>query len=259
MVAATVHVALLTLIAAAGIAPAGPGPAPGGALAPANAPAPIVHVMDEKERVALEQSDNVRLSLPTQEDREAWRNPGLRVQLGVGYGLVEGTGPAFSFRSQSVLLRPSVRLDRYWALGVGMLYGRGPNGLRWSVTAEPTFYPWRDLAVSVGLGFGGLLVSDPNAPSGTLQGATVTVSRDATATERLQSCDGSALTSVARVEYLFAVGPLFATGPFAQANAQWTRCSATFGGIDQETGRPITVTQWWQQQGATFGWWFAWR
>jgi hypothetical protein len=258
MVAGIVHVGLLALLAA-GVAPAAPAPAGPGALVSPTAPAPIVHVMDEKERVALEQSDNVRLSLPTQEDREAWRGPGLRVQLGLGYGLVEGSGPAFSFRSPSVMLRPSVRLDRYWALGVGMLYGTAPNGLRWSVTAEPTFYPWRDLAVSVGLGFGGLLVSNPNAPSGGLQGAAVTVSRNTAGAEQLQSCDGSALTSVARVEYLFVVGPLFATGPFAQANAQWTQCTATFGVTDQETGQPIRVTQWWQQQGATFGWWFAWR
>jgi hypothetical protein len=228
------------------------------AVAPA-APPPIVHVMDENERIALAQTDNVRLSLPTQRDVDAWRNPGLRVQLGYGYGIVQGSGSAFSFRSQTIILRPSVRLDRLWALGVGMLYGTGPNGLRWSITAEPTFFPWRDLAVSFGLGLGGLLVSDPKASPGTLQGSTVTVSRDLVAGEKLTSCDGSALTAVLRLEYLFVVGPLFATGPLAQANAQWTRCQATFGSVDQETGRPIVLSDWWRQQGATFGWWFAWR
>ena len=222
-------------------------------------PEPIVHVMDEKERIALEQTDNVRLSLPTQGDLDAWRNAGLRVQLGFGYGIVQGTGPALSFRSQTVLLRPSVRLDRQWALGVGLLYGTGPGGVRWSVTAEPTFFPWRDLAIAAGIGFGGLLISNPGASSGTLQGSAVTVSRDLIAGERLQSCSGSALTSVLRAEYLFVVGPLFATGPFAQANAQWTRCQATFGRVDNETGRPVVLSQWWQQLGATFGWWLAWR
>jgi hypothetical protein len=222
-------------------------------------PAPQVHVIDEKERIAIAQTDHVRLSLPTESDREAWRAPGLRVQLGFGYGIVQGSGPAFSFRSRTVIFRPSVRLDRYWALGIGLLYGTGPNGLRWSVTAEPTFFPWRSLSVAVGVGFGGLLVSDSSASTGTLQGSTVTVSRDLTDGERLQSCDGSALTSVVRAEYMFVTGRLFATGPFAQADAQWTHCQATFGQTDNETGRPIALTQWWQQQGATFGWWFAWR
>jgi hypothetical protein len=245
----------LLVVAAQAAAPAA---APGAAPAPP-APAPVVHVVDEKERIALAQTDNVRLSLPTQSDRDAWQNPGLRVQLGYGYGIVKGTGPAFSFHSQTALLRPSVRLDRHWGLGVELLYGTGPNGVRWSVTAEPTFFAWRGLALSAGLGFGGLMVSNPNAPSGTLQGAAVTVSRNTVEGERLQSCSGSALTSAVRAEYLFVAGALFASGPYAQWNGQWTECTATYGRTDAETGMPIVLTQWWQQQGVTFGWWFAWR
>ena len=222
-------------------------------------PPPIVHVIDEKEAVALQQTDNVRLSRPTQSDVDAWRNPGLRVALGYGYGIVRGSGPAFSFRSQTVLLRPSVRLDRQWALGLELLYGTAPQGVRWGATAEPTFYPWRDLGIAVGVGFGGLLASNPNASTGTLQGSAETVSRTLTAGERLNSCSGDALTTSLRAEYLWATGPLFATGPFAQANVQWTECQETFGRVDNETGLPVVLTQWWRQQGATLGWWFAWR
>jgi hypothetical protein len=249
----------MSLIAVAALLAAAATPAPAPAAGAPGAPAPIVHVMDEKERIALEQTDNVRLSLPTQSDRDAWQNPGLRVQLGYGYGIVQGSGPAFSFRSQTALLRPSVRLDRQWALGIALLYGTAPNGVRWSVTAEPTFFIWRGLSVAAGIGFGGLLVSNGNASSGTLQGSAVTVSRDTTDGERLTSCSGSALTSALRAEYMFVAGALFASGPFAQLNAQWTHCQATFGRTDQETGMPIVLTQWWQQQGGTFGWWFAWR
>jgi hypothetical protein len=245
--------------AAAAAAPAAAAGTPPAAAAPPPRPAPIVHVIDEKERVALLQTDNVRLSLPTQSDRDAWHNPGLRVAIGYGYGIVKGSGPAASFRSQTVLLRPSVRLDRQWALGVAMLYGVAPQGVRWSVTAEPTFFPWRELAVSVGIGYGGLLTNNPNASNGTLQGSAETVSRNLVDGERLNSCSGSALISSLRAEYLFVAGSLFASGPFAQANAQWTQCQETFGRTDNETGRPVVLTQWWQQQGATFGWWFAWR
>jgi hypothetical protein len=228
-----------------------------GATGPAVPPA--VHIIDEKERIALQQTENVRLSLPTEGDVDAWATPGLRVQLGFGRGAVHGFGPALSFTSTTFTLRPSVRIDRHWGLALAMLYGTGPGGLRWSATLEPTFFPWRQLAISVGIGYGGLLVSDPGAPTGGLQGAAVAVSRDLTADERLQSCTGSALSSVLRLEYLFIVGPLFASGPFAEASAQWTHCEATFGRTDAETGRPVVLTQWWPQGGVNLGWWLAWR
>jgi hypothetical protein len=223
------------------------------------APAPAEQPLDEKERALIEQTDNVRLSLPTESDVQAWATPGLRLQLGYGYGHIFGSAPAWSFGSHSVILRPSVRIDPRWSIGVGLLYGTGPKGLRWSVTAEPTFQIWRRLALTVGLGYGGLSISDPSAPSGRLRGPDEVVSRDLADDERLQSCTGSALASLLRAEYLFIAGPLFATGPYVQLSAQWTRCQATFGRVDAETGRPIVLSQWWQQEGATLGWWFAWR
>jgi hypothetical protein len=219
----------------------------------------IVHVMDEKEMIAVGQTDQVRLSLPTEDDGEAWENPGLRVALGYGYLVLRGSGPAWSFNSQSVALRPSVRIDRYWEVGTTLLYGTGPNGLRWSVTAEPSFHPVKRLAVGLGLGYGGLSISDPNRSSGNLRGPDEAVSRTLSDDERLQSCTGSALSGLGRAEYLFVVGPLFSTGPYVQAQAQWTRCEVQFGRVDQETGKPIVLTQWWRQQGAMLGWWFTWR
>jgi hypothetical protein len=222
-------------------------------------PPPAVHVLDEKERAALEQTDVVRLSLPTESDAAAWAAPGLRVQLGYGYGFVQGTGPAWSWRGHNVLLRPSARIDAHWALGVAMLYGTGPGGVRWSVTAEPTFHPWRQLGVTVGLGYGGLSVSDPLAPSGRLRGPDEVVSRNLADDETLQSCTGSAVSSLLRVEDLFVAGPLFASGPLVQVQGQWTRCQATFGRTNAETGRPVVLTQWWRQSSLMLGWWLAWR
>jgi hypothetical protein len=244
--------------------PAAPAPSASPAATPTSPaagalsrPAPVIHVVDEKERVELEQIDRVRLSLPTQADVDAWANPGLRVQLGYGYAVVQGAGPAWSFRSQTAILRPSFRLDRRWALGVSLLYGTGPNGVRWSVTAEPTFFVWRQLSIAAGLGIGGLFISRPDVSTGTL--STENVSRTLSDADHLSSCTGSALTSALRAEYLFVVGPLFASGPFAQLEAQWTECQQSFGEVDQETGKSVVLTQWWRQQAATFGWWFAWR
>jgi hypothetical protein len=248
-------IALLLALAADTTGPTAADPA----AAPAAAPPPRVHVIDEKERVALQQTEHVRLSLPTQGDVDAWHAPGLRVQLGYAYGLVQGYGPAFSFRSHSFLLRPSVRIDERWAAGVALLFGTGPNGVRWSATAEPTFFPWRQLAVSVGVGYGGLLVSDSSVSTGGLRGPNEPVSRDLTGDERLNSCTGSALSTMARAEYLFVAGPLFSSGPFVEASSQWTRCQASFGRADPETGQAIVLSQWWHQSAVDFGWWFAWR
>ena len=243
-------------------APAGAAPPPSATpppvAAPASAPtpAPIVHVIDEKERVELQQTDNVRLSMPTESDRAAWAKPGLRVQLGYGYGMVHGAGPAYSFHSQSALLRPSIRLDERWALGVTMLYGTGPGGVRWSATVEPTLFLWRQLGISAGLGYGGLFISNSNVNTGTL--STVTVSRTLSDSEHLSSCTGSALVSALRADYLLVAGSLFASGPFVDLNEQWTACTQSFGQHD-EAGRLVELTQWWRQTTATFGWWFAWR
>lgn len=221
------------------------------------AAAPIVHVVDEKERAQLEQTDNVRLSLPTESDRAAWARSGLRVALAYGYGIVTGAGPAWSFRSSSAMLRPSFRLDQRWELGVAMLYGIGPNGVRWSVTIEPTLFVWRQLGISAGVGYGGLFISKADVNTGSLP--TETVSRTLSSSEHLSSCTGSALTTAIRIEYLFVVGSLFASGPFVDLNEQWTGCGQSFGQTDQETGRSVVLTQWWRQTTTTFGWWFAWR
>jgi hypothetical protein len=230
-----------------------------GAPPPSTEKAPETRVLSEKETVDLDQTDNVRLSLPTEQDETAWTNAGLHLHVGYGYGPVQGTGPAWSFRSHTVSVRPNVRLDRHWALGATLAYGTGPSGLRWSVTADPTFYLLPQLGFSLGLGYGGLSISDVNRTTGRLRGPDETVSRTLVEGETLQSCGGLAFTSLMRAEYLFVAGPLFASGPFAQGNAQWTRCEATFGRSNPETGRPVVLSQWWRQHGATFGWWFAWR
>jgi hypothetical protein len=207
---------------------------------------------------ALEPAEVVRLGLPTEDDVAAWARPGLRLQLGYDYSVLSGAGPAWSWRSHGVLLRPSLRLDRWWEIGLGLRYGTAPGGLRWSVTAEPTVRPWRRLAVSGGLGYGGLNVRTARRPEEPLP-TGVLVSRTLADDEALPACNGSAFSSLARVEYLFVVGPLFSSGPFTQAELQWTRCQHQVAAEDGETGRAVKLTQWWRHAGVSVGWWLAWR
>jgi hypothetical protein len=214
-------------------------------------------VLDEKELVDRSGEDHVRLSLPTQADVDAWHGPGFRLQLGYGYGFQHGSGPSVSFDSHSITLRPSVRLDDRWSLGVGLQYGTGPIGARWSVTVEPTFRLWRQLALSVGLGYGGLVIQNPN--SGDVLTGDALVSRELADDEVLGACTGSALSAVGRLEYLFVAGPLFASGPFVQGNAQWTHCHEVQADVDNETGKSLVLSQWWRHVGLTLGWWLAWR
>lgn len=219
------------------------------------------------ERALVEDDYVLRLSLPTEEDREAWAQPGFRVAIGIGQGSMTGAGSSPSFAPLSFSLRPSVRLDEWWSLGATFAYGVAAStlvqGLRWSATAGPTLHPWRGLAISFGMGLGGLdiwrhiEVGDmPRVPG--FEGGE-SVSRTLDPDELLPRCSGTAWSGVARIEYLFVVGPLFATGPFAQADLQWTRCEAQIGGISIDTGHPVMGRQWWRHHGGVLGWWLAWR
>ncbi|HEY0707674.1 MAG TPA: hypothetical protein VGG33_12805 [Polyangia bacterium] len=213
----------------------------------------------EKARARLAQTDNVRLSLPTEDDARAWTRPGFRIQLGYAFGRLYGQGPAWSFPSHALLVRPALRLSSAAAVGVTLLYGSGPRGLRWSVTPELTFHPWRGLALSAGAGFGGFEISDPNAPLGRLDRQTLMTSRELTRDEGLRGCSGMALSSVGRAEYLFVAGPLFASGPFLQAGLQWTECRETLELTEASAGRAVVLSQRWRHWGANGGWWFTWR
>jgi hypothetical protein len=204
----------------------------------------------------------VRLSLLTEKDFEAWAEPGFQLSLGYGQGRFTGHGPASGFSSTTFTLRPRVRLDEWWSLGATFAYSAAGSelfGLRWSATLEPTFHPWAGLAVALGLGYGGL--------DAMLQGNGIpparpppVASHQLPADVELQGCEGGAGVGLLRVEYQFVAGSLFATGPYAQADLQWTRCrDKLWHGDDLETGLRLSPWQWWLQHGTTIGWWLSWR
>ena len=93
-----------------------------------------------------------------------------------------------------------------------------------------------------------------------ISGASLIASRDATDDETLAECSGGGWAANLRVEYLFVVGPLFATGPHMQAGTAWTRCAAAMrGATDNDTGEPIELRQWWTHWFWSLGWGLVWR
>lgn len=228
--------------------------------------APRVEVREESEKSLIDDDRYVpRLSLPTQADIDAWREPGFRVTLGWIQGRQKGMGPAPDLAPLGAALRPWLRVSPHWSLGATFSWQAATGsfeGLKWGATLEPTWHPWRGLALSLGVGYGGLLGmrasawddSPGNGPVEPSQPVSRTVPDD----EVLDKCSSGGWLALARVEYQFVVGPLFSTGPFGQVDVQRTGCEMAMAD-DVETGKPIVWKQWWTHRGVNFGWWVTWR
>lgn len=244
---------------------------------PADAPSADAEPSDLSEKDLIEKDDYiVRLSFPTAQDFEVWRNPGIRVQLGYAYGrqLSDGPGPGFS--THTITFRPQVRVSEHWSLAANVGYSitRGDfSGLRWMVTIEPTFHPIAGLGISVGVGYAGIIGNRPHDPTQdpsfvspnepfrdqVVEFLEEPASRTVGPSYHMWSCDGAGAAAVVRAEYLFVVGPLFASGPYIQGDLQRTRCEETAGGVNLETGEQVKFRQWWVHHGWNAGWWFTWR
>jgi hypothetical protein len=212
------------------------------------------------EKQLVEEDDyELRLSLPTEEDRALWRQGGLRVQLGYAYGRVYGLEAAPSFGGHTVFLRPQMRLDEHWSLGLSFNYvvaTGSVGGLTFAALVEPIFHPVSGLSLALGLGYAGIVVSKPyyteiHDPAS----ASTTLPQSA----RLNACQGTGFAAGARLEYLFVAGPLFASGPFVAGTLQTTKCAESLGDSDGETGETIELHQWWRHRGFNVGWALAWR
>ncbi len=226
------------------------------------APAKETHVISEKELVD-DDGYAVRVSLPTESDVEAWSHPGLRIALGYSHGQLWGNGPSLKLSMDAFTLRALARLDKHWSVGLDFQYalaqGTGVTGLRFGSTVLAILHPWRQLGIGVGVGYGGLILVPPNGPAST-PGTGQEVSTTTFGPEvKLGECSGGAWVGQARIEYPFVIGPLFASGPFVEADAQLTRCQQVLGRVDRETGNPIYGQQWWRNLGGSLGWWLSWR
>jgi hypothetical protein len=257
----TLALALLAAATAQAVEPVPPAPAP----TEQAAPPPQAKVLSEKEQVD-EDGYVVRLSLPTEDDRAAWLQGGLRVSLGYSFSRLLARAPTpGDVTAHALHVRASHRVDPRWTLALELAYAfagmsdaSAMTGLRYAATVQALAHPLEGLAVGLGTGFGGLMLTPSNRraqPPSTAAVADVTLP----AGTPLASCDGNAWVGVARGEYQLVVGSLFATGPVLSLDAQYTQCEQPIGRIDKETGVQIAGRQYWTLGGVSLGWWASWR
>jgi hypothetical protein len=205
-----------------------------------------------------------KLSLPTQADRDAWREAGFRLELGYAYGNVRGLAGAPGADSHAALVRVGARLDPLWSLMTAFSFAavtQGLSGLRFLGTVEPTVHLGDHLQVAAGFGFGGLVEGrtgrpDPDATQRDALASSYTFTKPY---PPLQACNGVGVAGLLRAQWLWVIGPLAASGASLQLDGQWTGCVENVARVEVDSGRPITRRQWWPHLGASLGWVVGWR
>jgi hypothetical protein len=231
----------------------------------AGEPAQPAPASDEKP-ISDEEEGEPKLSLPTEADRIAWQRSGFRVGLGFVYGQLAGLGGAPSGRLMGAKLRTGLRLDAQWSLLVSFEYSRasqtgGIQGLRYAGTLDPTWHVTRNLALALGVGFGGIVEgrnsgrTDP-APlasdletSFTFPDASMPIAR----------CSGVGAVGVARAEWSLVLGPRSQFAVAAETLGQWTGCIHDTNRFEPDTGQAIVRRQWWPHAGVTLTAGVTWR
>ena len=207
-----------------------------------------------------------RLSLPTEADRAAWQRSGFRLALGGGYGQLVGLGGAPSGRLIAAKLRAGVRLDAKWSLFASFEYARasqpgGLSGLRFSGTIDPTYHLTPNLAVSIGLGFGGIVEGrrtgrmDADPLPATLE----TSYTFADASDPIASCQGVGAAGLLRVEWGYVLGPRSRFIIAGEALGQWTGCVNDTNRFEPDSGKAIVRRQYWPHTGGTLSLGVMWR
>jgi hypothetical protein len=207
----------------------------------------------------------IKLSLPTEDDRVAWQRPGFRLGLGLVYGEMFGLRGVPSGRELAVNMHAGLRLDADWSLIASFKYGRvsaanGITGFLFTGTLDPTWHVTRSFSLAAGMGFGGIVGGRTNNadidPLGsTLQGSYTYGSSN----PALPACSGNGFVGVLRAEYAWVLGPRSQTRVELEITGQYIECQDPTGITEPDTAAPIIRTQYWPMTGTTLSWGFTWR
>ncbi len=242
-------------------------------------PAAVTEAVASAAKPTAESDDDaleIKLSLPTESDRMAWKNPGFRILLGWDYGWMHGLSGAPGGRGNGVVIRFGSRLDQDWSLMLNFAYGSigaasasgtygtpstGLSGLRFMGTLDPTLHVTDHLQLAMGFGFAGITEgrSGRTEPAAEQLNTLVSSFTLPKAYPPVASCSGVGVGSLLRAEYLFVLGPMLTSGATLQVDGQWTGCVQTTRSVDSDTAQPVTRRQWWPHVGGSLGWVVGWR
>ncbi len=242
-------------------APVSPPPPSGDQTAPGGVP------MTTPVRVAPRDDDGaVRLSLPTEEDRAAWRRSGFRLALGILYGQMRGSGEVPDLTLKGVVIRPGIRIDRQWSIYLPLQYaGTSHGGARFAASVEPTWHITPSIALGFGVGYAGLIGLDTYGDGGFgsgperdlgMLGQSYTFPDVETP---VSNCNGVGVTAFARLEAGYVLGPRSRTHVALEALGQRTGCEEQSLVRDNFTGEFFTLRQWWAHTGMSLSWGIEWR
>jgi len=209
--------------------------------------APLVARADEPPK-KVDEDPEPKLSLPTEADRLAWTRSGFRLALGLVDGEFSGANGAPSGRLFGAFLRAGLRLDESWSLMTSFQYASVSrtnqlSGLRFAGTIDPTYHPAPGLAISVGLGFGGIVEGSTGRPDATPLPSTLDTSYTfPNARTPVASCSGVGVAGIA-----------------LEVDAQWTGCVDDTGRVEPDSGTAIVRRQWWGHTAVTLAWGIQWR
>jgi hypothetical protein len=233
-------------------------PSPGPAAPTAGAPA-------ASAAKSADDDGEPRLSLPTQADRDAWRNSGFRLGLGLVYGRLVGLRGAPSGRLIGPTVRVGLRLDQSWSILASFQYAAasqagGLSGLRFAGTLDPTWHVTPSISLAVGLGFGGIVEGRTGRMDADPLPSTLDTSYTfPDARHPVASCSGVGVAGLARAEWAYVLGPRAQTSVALEVIGQWTGCVDDTNRVEPDTGIAIVRRQFWPHTGATLAWGIAWR
>jgi hypothetical protein len=228
---------------------------------------PSTQPVAQSRQVAPDEADGeVRLSLPTEEDRAAWQRSGFRLALGVLYGQLRGTRDVPDLTLKGVVIRPGIRIDPEWSVYLPLQYATtSKGGARFAAAVEPTWHVAPSFAVGFGLGYAGLIGISPYDPFLPNPGPEMEIEQlDQSYTfseskKAIRSCDGVGITALVRAELGYVLGPRSRMHLALEALGQRIGCEEDGFGEDQFTGRQHQFRQWWGHSGVTLSWGIEWR
>jgi len=236
---------------------------------PSTAPASAPRSLPVTQSLQVPSGDadgEVRLSLPTEEDRAAWRRSGFRLALGVLYGELRGTREVPDLTLKGVVIRPGIRIDPDWSVYLPLQYAStSKGGARFAAAVEPTWHVTPSFGVGFGLGYAGLIGISPYDPMLPNPGPEMELEQAdqsftfAESKKAIRSCDGVGITALVRAELGYVLGPRSRTHVALEALGQRTGCEEDSGGRDAFTGANNKFRQWWGHSGVTLSWGIEWR